>query len=73
MGPRGLHLNQWSLSFDPEKDVPSMIQVWVRLPNLPLHYWNDETLQEMGISLGNYIDKAKPKGSFFLIQGSALK
>ena len=65
MGPRGLYLNRWSSSFDPEKDVPSTVLVWVRLPHLPLHYWNDETLQEIKNSLGNYIDKAEPKGPLF--------
>ena len=37
MGPRGLYLNQWTLSFDPEKDVPLVVSVWVRLPHLLLH------------------------------------
>ena len=65
MGLRGLHLNRWSISFDPEKDVPSVVPVWVRLPQLSLHCWNDETLQAIGNSLGNYIDKVEPKGSLF--------
>ena len=39
--------------------------VWIRLPNLPLHYWNDEALQSIGNSLGRYIDKAEPKGPLF--------
>ena len=62
MGPRGLYLNRWSLSFDPEKDVPSVVPVWVRLPHLPLHCWNDETLQPIGNSLGKYIHKSELKG-----------
>ena len=65
MGPRGLYLNCWSLSFDAKKDVPSTVSVWVRLPHLPLHCWNDETLQAIGNSLGNYINKAEPKGPLF--------
>ena len=65
MDHRGLYLNHWSLSFDPKKYVPSAVWVWVRLPHLPLHCWNDKTLQAIGNSLGNYIDKAEPKGSFF--------
>ena len=65
MGLQGLHLNRWSLSFDRENDVPSAVPVWVRLPHLSLHCWNDEMLQAIGNSLGNYIDKAEPKGSLF--------
>ena len=42
-----------------------MVSVWVRLPHLPLHCWNDETLKAIGNSLDNYIDKAEPKGSLF--------
>ena len=47
-----------------KKDVPLAVPVWVRLPHLPLHCWNDETLQAIGNSLGNYIDKAEPKCHF---------
>ena len=65
MGPYGLYLNHWNLSFDSEKDVPLVVLVWVCLPHLPLCYWNDETLQAIGNPLGNYIDKAKPKDPLF--------
>ena len=65
MGPRGLYLNHWTLSFDPKKDVPSAVSVWVHLPHIPLHYWNDEALQAIGNSLGKYIDKAYPKEPLF--------
>lgn len=65
MGPRGLYLNRWNLSFDSKKDVPSAVPVWVRLPHLPLHYWDDDTLMAIGNALGKYIDKAEPKGPLF--------
>ena len=65
MGPKGLYLNRWSLSFDLEKDVAYVVPVWVCLPHLPLHCWNDETLQAIKNSLGNYIDKVEPKGPLF--------
>ena len=65
MGPRGLYANQWNLSFDIEKDVPSAVSIWVRLPHLSLHCCNDEMLQAIGISLGNYIEKEEPKGTLF--------
>jgi hypothetical protein len=33
----------------------------VKLPFLPLHFWNDDTLKAIGNSLGRYIDQAEPK------------
>ena len=62
MGARGPYLNGWGLSFDPEKDVPSAVSVWVRLPHLPLHYWNDEALQAIGNTLEKYINREETKG-----------
>ena len=39
--------------------------VWVHLPYIPLHCWNDEALQAIGNTLGKYIDKVEPKGPLF--------
>ena len=58
MGPRGMYLNKWDLSFDVEKDIPSKVPVWVKLPHLLLHCWNDEVLKTIEKSLGKYIDKS---------------
>ena len=44
MGPQGLYLNKWMQDFDPTQDVPSAVPVWVRLPHLPLHCWNQKSL-----------------------------
>jgi hypothetical protein len=60
MGYRGMYLNKWTPDFNPENDILSTIPVWVRLPFLPLHCWNDETLRNIDNSLGKYIDRAKP-------------
>ena len=65
MGPRGMYLNKWDLSFDPEKDIPSEVSVWVKLLHLPMHCWNDEDLKAIGKSLGKYIDKSEPKPPMF--------
>jgi hypothetical protein len=46
MGTRGMYLNQWTPRFSPENDIPSIVLVWVRLPFLPLHCWNDETIKK---------------------------
>jgi len=61
MGPQGLYLNKWSLDFDPTQDVPSAVPVWVRLPHLPLHCWNPESLETIGNALGRYLDTAEIK------------
>ena len=56
MGPRGMYLKKWDLSFDPENHIPSEIPVWVKLSHLPLHCWNDEDMKTIGKYLGKYID-----------------
>ena len=61
MGPQGLYLNKWTLDFDSTQDVPSAVPVWIRLPHLPLHYWNSESLETIGNKLGKYIDRANVK------------
>ena len=64
MGPQGLYLNKWSPDFDPTQDVPSAVPVWVRLPHLPLHCWNQKSLQVIGNALGKYIDQAVRKDQY---------
>eukprot|EP00253_Pinus_taeda_P015210 PITA_15210 len=64
MGPQGLYLNKWTPDFDPGVDVPSTVPVWVRLPNLPMHFWNWESLMHIGNTLGKFIDRANNKDQF---------
>jgi hypothetical protein len=61
MGTRGMYLNQWTPNFSPENDIPSIVPVWVRLPFLPLHCWNDETIKNIGNTLGRFIDQVEPR------------
>jgi hypothetical protein len=61
MGAHGMYLNKWTPDFSPENDIPSAVPVWVRLPFLPLHCWNDETIRSIGNSLGKYIDRVEPR------------
>jgi hypothetical protein len=63
MGAHGMYLNRWTLDFNLENDIPSVVPVWVFLPFLPLHCWNDGTLRAIGNSLGKYIDHGEPKDS----------
>ena len=64
MGPQRLYLNKWTPNFDPSLDVLSAVPVWVRLPHLPLHCWNFDSLEAIGSTLGKYIDKADRKDQF---------
>jgi len=64
MGPQGLYLTRWTPDFDPALDVPKAVPVWVRLPNLPMHCWAEESLRSIGNGLGTYIDHVTPKDQF---------
>jgi len=59
MGTKGMYLNQWTLDFSQENDIPCVVPVWVRLPFLPLHCWNDETIKNIGNALGRSIDRVE--------------
>eukprot|EP00253_Pinus_taeda_P004488 PITA_04488 len=64
MGPKGLYLNKWTPDFDRSQDVPSAVPVWLRLPHLPLHCWNQKSFQIIGNALGKYIDQAVRKDQY---------
>ncbi|CAL1352699.1 unnamed protein product [Linum trigynum] len=42
----------WRLDFDPDFDVINKTAVWVRLPHLPLAYFDEEILMDIGSKLG---------------------
>ena len=64
MGPQGFYLNKWTPYFDPTQDVISIVLVWVRLPHLPLHCWNLESLETIGNKLVKYIDRVERKDQY---------
>ena len=64
MGTQGLYLNKWNPDFNAKVDVLKEVPVWVRLPNLPVHCLNIQTLEKAGNALGRYIDKAENKGQY---------
>lgn len=39
-----LALSRWYIGFDPLKNTPSNSVIWVKLPNLPLELWSEESL-----------------------------
>ena len=65
MGPQGLYLNKWTLYFVPTQYVPSVVPIWVMLPQLPLHHWNSESLETIANKLGKYIE-GRTKRSIFV-------
>ena len=58
-------MNKWTPDFDPSQDVPLVVPVWVRLPHLPLHCWNLESLEIIGNKLGEFIDRDERKDRFY--------
>jgi hypothetical protein len=53
-GNSGLFMKPWSPSFNPATDILSSTPVWVRLPNLPLHFWGFPSLEAIGSTLGKF-------------------
>ena len=50
--------------FDPTEYFPLVLPIWVRIPHLPLHYWNLESLETIGNKLGKYIDRTERKDQY---------
>jgi hypothetical protein len=65
MGAKGMYLNKWSPDFDPEAYIPSSFPLWVLLPHLPLHCWDDDFAHRIGNSLGRYVDRMEPKDNMY--------
>lgn len=65
MGNQGLYLESLTLVSNRENDVPSIFPVWVKLPHIPLHCWDEYTLRNVGNALGKYIDRATIKDSMY--------
>jgi hypothetical protein len=51
-GSSGLFMQHWSPTFNPSTTSISTVPVWVRLPNLSLHLWNDPSLRAIGNAIG---------------------
>jgi hypothetical protein len=54
-GGSSLMLKRWRVAFDPVSEYFSLRHLWVLLPGLPLHLWNEGALQAIGNSLGKFI------------------
>lgn len=45
----------WYSSFDVANDKLHMAVVWIRLPGLPMHWYQDKMVKRIGVSGGNVI------------------
>uniref|UniRef100_A0A0D6R8S9 DUF4283 domain-containing protein n=1 Tax=Araucaria cunninghamii TaxID=56994 RepID=A0A0D6R8S9_ARACU len=55
MGVAGLTLKRWNPNFDPQNPGPLNTPVWMSLPDLPLEFWNEETLVKICSVVGNVL------------------
>lgn len=46
-----VYLKRWVPLFDPKKENAGAGPIWMRLPGLPLHFWNDTALRNIGAIL----------------------
>jgi hypothetical protein len=58
-----LMLKRWRLAFNPDTDYFQLRHLWVLLPGLPLHFWNEEAFRAIGNSLGKLISLDSPSRS----------
>lgn len=45
-------IKQWSVKFDFHKEVPSVVLIWVKLPNLPLNRRSPNSPRRLGSLVG---------------------
>lgn len=50
-----LSLKPWHQAFNPATETFDKVPMWVRLPNLPLHFWFESCLEAFGNSLGEFL------------------
>lgn len=58
-GNSGLFLKTWSSSFNPSIYTISITPIWVRLPKLPLHLWNLNSLKSIGNIMCRFLGNNK--------------
>lgn len=49
-------LKRWNPLFDPEREQLGAEPIWVRLPGLPIPFWDEEVFIRVGNALGTYLD-----------------
>lgn len=48
------HLQRWEPTFDPTTAIIDHFLVWVRLPFLPFHFWNIQTITKLAEMIGRW-------------------
>ena len=48
-------MRPWKERFDPNKENLMISLVWIRMYSLPMEYWKEEILMDIGNTLGNFI------------------
>ncbi|XP_057814896.2 uncharacterized protein LOC131028601 [Cryptomeria japonica] len=54
-GKHFLTLAKWKSGFDPSAELNRMAPIWVRLPGLPLEFWDEQIFRWIGNSFGSYV------------------
>lgn len=54
-GNAGLFVKSWFPDFDPNSMVVTKMPVWVKLFNLPIHFWHYKVLEGIGNTLGSFL------------------
>ena len=49
-------LKRWIPLFNPDSEQMDTMVIWVRLPILPLEFWNPASLKDLGNAIGKYLE-----------------
>jgi hypothetical protein len=52
---RVLVLKEWSINFDPARDILSPKKIWAILPNIPMVFWSEGILKEIGNNISRFV------------------
>ena len=50
-----LFLRPWKERFNPDKENLTIALVWIKMYYLPMEYWTEEILTDIGNTLGNFV------------------
>lgn len=52
---KGIILKEWTPNFDPTKEKVQSFPIWINLHNLPVEYWGEKVMEEIGNTIGEYV------------------
>ena len=64
-----LTVELWSINFNPEANFPASTVIWIRLPNMLVHYYHKSTLRAIASIIGelikvDYMTESRQRGKF---------